>query len=177
MIKERTKAFSAIFVALAAALLLTMSMSVAYATKPIPVSGIFSATKGVSGSIAYWQAGESDNHIWTLSDYTTTWTGGISGIGTYDGRWVFHNYGPPAGDEWVNSRGSYTIAATVAGKSGTLYIEAGSNSKTPDTPRLWRIIGGTDELANLHGQGTFEPNLATPSPYDYLYSGYVHFDP
>ncbi len=175
MIKKRTMAFSAMFVALLAALLLTMSMSVAYATKPIPVSGIFSVTKGV-GSITYWQAGESDNHIWTLSDYTTTWTGDISGIGTYDGRWVTHNYGPPAGDEWVNSRGSYTIAATVDGKSGTLYIEGVGNSGNPQ-PSTWRIIGGTDELANLHGQGTFEPNLATPSPYDYLYSGDVHFDP
>lgn len=173
MVKKRTKALSAMFVALAAVLLFSMSMSVAYATKPIPVSGTFKQT--AAGSSTSWHAGKSDNVILTLSGVTFKWEGDISGIGTYDGRWVIHNYGDSA-NVWVNSIGYYTIAATVDGKSGTLYIEGVGNSGNPQ-PSTWRIIGGTDELANLHGQGTFEPNLATPSPFDYLYSGYVHFDP
>jgi hypothetical protein len=170
---KRTKALSAMFVALAAALLFSMSMSVAYATKPMPVSGTFGQT--AAGSSTAWQAGESDNHIVTFSGVTIAWTGDISGTASYDGRWVIHNYGDPM-NAWVNSIGLYTIEATVDGKSGTLYIEGLGNSGNPQ-PSTWRIIRGTDELANLHGQGTFEPNLATPNPFDYLYSGNVHFDP
>jgi hypothetical protein len=176
MNKKRIKAFSAMFVGLAALLLLSMSISVTYATKPIPVSGSFFTTAG-TGSTTAEQAGKSDNGIVTISDVTVTWTGGIAGTGLFNARWVAHNVGLPLGDEWFNTRGHYAIDATVDDKSGTLYIEACSNSGNPQALRTWRIVGGTDELANIHGQGTFVPDLSTPSLNDYLYSGDVHFDP
>jgi hypothetical protein len=38
----------------------------------------------------------------------------------------------------------------------------------------WRILKGTGELANLHGQGTW---AAVTPPLVYSYEGQVHFDP
>jgi hypothetical protein len=166
MVKKTTKALSAMFVALSAALLLTMSMSVVYATASIPVNGTWYTT--IPGSAITEQAGKSDNYIVTISDYTQAWTGDISGTTSYDGRWITHVGNPT----WVNSRGHYTIEATVFGKSGTLYIEGVTNSGNPQ-PSTWRIVGGTDELANLHGEGTFVGPVAGV----YTYTGQVHFDP
>jgi hypothetical protein len=176
MNNKRTKAFSAMFVCLAAVLLLSMSISIAYATKPIPVSGSFFTTPG-TGSTTQEKAGESDNYIVTFSGVTVTWTGDVAGTGSWNARWVAHNIALPLGDEWYNTKGHYAIDATVDDKSGTLYIEACSNSGNPQAPRTWRIVGSTDELANIHGQGIFVPDLSTPSANDYLYSGEVHFDP
>ena len=42
---------------------------------------------------------------------------------------------------------------------------------------MWKIIKGTEELKNVHGTGTLVPNIATPFPYDFLYSGNIHLDP
>lgn len=164
-----------IVLALAAALL-ALPMSAAYATKPMPVSGMFMLTDTGSTPPIIRQAGESDNQIWVLSGATFVWTGDIEGTCSWEGRWVMHNFGDPE-KQRTNTQGHYTIEATVDGEEGTLYIEARATGGARPRPHNWVIIGGTGELANLHGRGTFVDNLATPNPFDYLYSGQVHFDP
>jgi hypothetical protein len=170
-VKEMNRKVLVIAVALMAVAMIALPISAVSATKPMPVSGTFTMFPGV---ISENNAGNSDNSIWTFEDLPVIFDGGIIGTGSYDGRWVVHNYDDPLA-LWVNSKGHYEIEATVDGKSGTLYIEAGSNSGHPTTlkPAKWRIIGGTGELANLHGQGTFIGETI----FLYVYTGQVHFDP
>jgi hypothetical protein len=177
MVKKRTKALSMIFIALTIALLLSMSMSIAYATTPMQVTWTSVAT-GISvqdGKIA----GESDNRFLDLS-LTAMCTGDIAGIYTSDSHWIIHNWitGVPLLKQPgpVNVHAVDYISTTFQGKSGTLailvnhiyYPSIGSSEGT------WVIIGGTGELANLHGQGTtFDP----PGPGPTTWTGQVHFDP
>lgn len=167
MIGERRKVLSAILVTLTGALLLTMSMSVAYATPPTIISGQIIIT----GATIYdtRQAGNSDNVLVNLS-LRTRFTGGISGSSTSESRWVRHDVGSP--DPWTNAHGVNTISpATVMGKTGTLLWML--NGITPEGG-TWVIISGTGDLANLHGQGTWSPS-ANPNVMNY--EGQVHFDP
>ena len=161
-----------IAVALMAVAMLAVPMSAVYATKPMPVSGTFMVFP--DGDLIIRQAGNSHNTIWILSGTTVMWTGDIEGIASYESRWVAHSHDDPE-KFGINTRTLYTIEATVDEKCGTLYIEA--IALGPSGPHKWVIIGGTGELANLHGQGTFRDDTTTPYPFDYLYSGQVHFDP
>jgi uncharacterized membrane protein len=169
MIKKRTKTFSAIFVALAASLLFSMSMSVAYATKSVTVSGQI-VVLGFSVSSAD-MAGQSDNAIVYLS-LNGVFTGGITGSYTSESRWVYHNY--LQSDQWISVHAVDTISATVTidsvQYSGTLFFML--NGKAAEGGN-WVIIGGTDDLANLHGQGTYTPASGNRQNYE----GQIHFDP
>jgi len=169
MVKKRTKALSAIFVALAAALLLLMSISVAYATKPIPVSGKI-IIMGFSVSSAD-MAGQSDNAIVYLS-LNGMFTGSIAGSYTSESRWVYHNY--QQSDQWISVHAVDTISATITIDSvqytGTLFFML--NGKGAEGGN-WVIIGGTGDLANLHGQGTYTPVSGNVQNYE----GQIQFDP
>jgi hypothetical protein len=156
-------------VALMAVVMVTLPVSLVSATKPMPVS--FSITIIPSGPpSAIKMAGKSDNGI-TTPESNIILTGGISGTGTYSGRWVIHNSGDPE-NVFVTSKGRYEIEATVDDNSGTLIIEACARSGG-DKPALWRIVGSTGDLAGLHGQGTF----TAVDFFNYNYVGQVHFDP
>jgi hypothetical protein len=138
------------------------------ATKPMHISG--SITVIPSPPQQPEMAGESDNGIVApVSDIV--FAGDITGTGIYSGRWVMHNIGDPQ-SIWVNAKGNYEIEATVDGKSGTLYLKACSKSGS-GKPSTWRIVGGTEELEGLHGQGTF----TAVDLFNYNYVGQVHFDP
>jgi uncharacterized membrane protein len=166
--KKRTKAFSAIFVALAAAVLFSISMSAAYAKKPIPISGKI-IVQGVSITSVN-MTGQSDNVIVHLS-LNGMFTGNITGSYTSESRWVYHNY--QQSDQWTSVHAVDTISATVTIDSvpytGTLFFML--NGKGAEGGN-WVIIGGTDDLANLHGQGTF-----TPAGLAQNYEGQIQFDP
>jgi hypothetical protein len=167
MVKKRTKMFSTIVAALTVTFLFSMSMSVVRATKPIPVEGQI-ILKGYN-SVATDPAGESDNNIITLSLYGM-FVGDIAGSYTSESRWVRHNVGAP--DVWTNVHAVDTISpATVMDKTGTLTFML--NGKAGEGGN-WVVIGGTGELANLHGQGTFAPgaNAAVVN-----YEGQLQFDP
>jgi hypothetical protein len=168
MVKKRTKALSAVFAALAVALLFSMAMSVAYATKPIPVSGqiiILGATNVVTEP-----AGGSDNSITTLNLYGV-FVGSISGSYTSESRWITHNFGMP--DSWTHALGVDTISpAAVMGKTGTITFLLDGKTGEGGT---WVIIGGTGDLANLRGQGKYTPSAT--STYINIYEGQIHFDP
>jgi len=166
MIRKRTKAFSALFVTLAATVLLSMSMSVAYATTPISVSGTFNVT---GGTVQSWSvSGESDNGI-LISTVSGVYAGDIAGAYISDYHAVVHNRGTP--EMWRNIHTVATISATVLGeKTGTLYVMINGKYGEDGT---WVIIGGTDDLAGLHGQGTYHPVTTTLVNYE----GQIHFDP
>jgi hypothetical protein len=171
MVKKRTKALSAMFVALSAALLLTMSMSVAYAIKPEIVEGTFTSTFTFHAAS---RAGESDNVIANLS-VNAVWSGDIQGSSTSDSRWVYHYLPPPwvGGTGALNAHGYNTMDATVDSKSGILFIGIeGRRDAGGAFSGTWVIIGGTDDLANLHGQGTWEQTGSVSA-----YTGQIHWDP
>jgi hypothetical protein len=168
LVKKITKKFAAIFVALAAVLLFSTSMSVAYATKPTFVSGqiaLLGATNMVTKPV-----GGSDNTITTLNLYGV-FSGGIAGSYTSESRWITHNAG--TADSWTHAYGVDTISpATVMGRTGTITFLLQGKTGVGGT---WVIIGGTGDLSNLRGQGTYTPSAV--SPYLNFYEGQVHFDP
>ena len=89
---------------------------------------------------------------------------------------MLHNWVPPLGgpDTTVNihekinfesvtvldKTGSLTLAVCLGGSKGVFH---------------WTIIDGTEELANLHGNGLYW--LYDRDTGLYLYEGQVHFDP
>jgi len=163
---KKKRLISAFVVALAIVVLLSSSMSVVYATKPIPVSGSINVTGGTVYSID--RAGESDNSVTYLS-LKGLFTGDIAGAYTSESRWVNHNVETPS-ELWRNVHAVDTISpATVEGKTGTLYLMLDSGPSGGS----WVIIDGTGDLAGLHGQGTVLP----ASGGGVNYEGYIHFDP
>jgi hypothetical protein len=154
-----------IIIALMAVTTLSTTISVVFATKPTHVEGTW---KIDTGTVYKDPAGNSDTLIETHEDIITL-TGDIEGTGDYDRRLVFHNYSPSP--PWqVTQQGLITIDATVGGMSGTLYIRTVANSQKLIDGE-WTIIGGTEGLVNLHGQGTFDHT----SPVAFTYEGQVHF--
>jgi hypothetical protein len=148
-------------------------MSMVYAKnnpKFIDVSGQLFIWGG--GDVVPTPAGVSGNVILVVTGNDVEWTDdlagdGLAGTGTANGHFLVHNYGTP--DGWFSARNIHTLEAEVDGQSGTLtIISAGT------TQGHWRILKGTGELANLHGQGTWETVTA---PVLYSYEGRVHFDP
>jgi hypothetical protein len=77
--------------------------------------------------------------------------------------------------EYGHYKGIVTLTGTVLGEEGTLEIlfVGTSPGDIAYWTGTWRILSGTDDLANLHGQGTFESN----DLMDIHYEGKVHFDP
>lgn len=170
-LKMRKKTLLEIVATLAIALVLTMSMSVVYATTPETVNGSFTSTRTI---YAVRRAGESDNVIIDLS-VNALWIGDIAGSSTSDSRWVLHYLPLPGAKGTANMHGYNTMSATVDGKSGilTMLIE-GRIDKDFVGDGTWQIISGTDELANLHGQGTWGPS---ETPGVTAYTGQIHWDP
>jgi hypothetical protein len=77
-------------------------------------------------------------------------------------------------DVWFY-KGTVSFDGSVAGKEGTLEIlfVGKSPGKLDDWTGTWRIVGGGEELAHLHGQGTF----SNTKILHIAYSGRIHFDP
>jgi hypothetical protein len=153
---------------LAVAMLATPIIGLAYAKPSEPVSGTILIIDTVP-AMPPKVAGESDNRIIML-DIFEEWSGDIEGFATTEARWIVHNaplFVNP--DAWVNVNAILTFAdATVLGKSGTLTIKV----HVAGTDSHWTIMGGTGELANVHGQGT-----ASTATTPFTYTGKVHFDP
>ena len=116
-------------------------------------------------------AGKSDNRM-IIMDIIEEWSGDIEGIAIAKATWIVHNAplntNPGA---WLNVHAIIICDdATVLGKSGGLTIKlrvAGSGANCQ-----WTIMGGTGDLANVHGQGK-----ASMDTEPFEYTGHVHFDP
>lgn len=157
-------------VLMAVAILATPLLGIAYAKKPEFVSG----TQMIMGyvPIAEVPKGKSDNVLSTAM-LTVAWSGDIDGVAEYEGILMIHSMDPVA----INIHEKIHFEdVTVLGKSGSLTLQVCANlGRGVDAGFRWTIIDGTDELANLHGRGTYW--LADPVNGIYDYAGYVHFDP
>lgn len=117
----------------------------------------------------------ADGNTFLHTTEEAEWTGTFSGNSTEDGRVVIHSSG-----RWsFKALGSFV--GMVDGKSGTM--EMSLNGTRPDESSDWKgrwvILSGTDELANLRGQGTWwGPGSAGPGHWGEIsYSGRIHFEP
>ena len=105
-------------------------------------------------------AGNSDNTKLTITGNSLMWTGSFEdSISIANGHWMLHK-------ESANAWNIHTMQAAFDGKSGTLTIITSGRS--------WRIISGTGDFVNCHGQG----KVATiVSPVVFSYEGTIHFAP
>jgi hypothetical protein len=172
-VKRLKKKILGVFVSLLAVVILALPMSMVYAKndtndKFTPVSGVLYLF--YDGTNEYLLP--DDNFIWSQPDCTTMWTGGIVASGTCDFTLIFIK---PVwdGSTVVDYQTSvvhevYTLTNPII--DGTPYTGeltiGGSNDN-------WRILGGTGELANVHGQGKkWGVDIFTIG-----YDGWIHFDP
>lgn len=103
------------------------------------------------------------------------WTGTFQGDSTEDGKVVIHRSG-----RW-SFNAIVSFGGEVEGESGTLKMSVvGSRPDAfSDWFGYWVILSGTDELATLHGQGTWwGPGAQGPGAWgDIYYAGKIHFAP
>jgi len=162
--------------ALTAVLVATPYVGVIHAKPSIPVSGDITITGWTP--LETLPKGDSDNVVMKVL-LTAEWTGNIEGTTTYEAFMMVHNFIPPMGGPDVESNIHEKITfetVTVLGKSGSLTLEANLCSHRPaDSAWHWTILGGTGELANLHGHGTWAPE--NPGDLVEYYEGQVHFAP
>ena len=104
------------------------------------------------------------------------WTGTFAGDSTEDGKVVIHCNG-----QWSFNAIVTFEEVTVDGRSGGL--EMSVNGSRPDAGSDWTgrwvIISGTDDLADLRGQGTWwGPGAPGEGEWgDIYYEGGYHFEP
>jgi hypothetical protein len=151
---------------LSMAMLATPLIGTVYAKQPTFVSGdqMITAFTPVDDV----PIGNSDNHISTAT-LEVMWSGDITGLATYTGTMMVHSEPVPMN---IHEK-IYFETVTVLGKSGSLTLEVNANLGRGQDVFRWTIINGTDELANLHGNGIY---YLDEVPF-YLYEGQVHFDP
>ena len=154
-----------IFVSLLAVVILTLPIPLMYAKSPkfMTVDGFIFGT-GAPSAKNLRLAGNSGNAILTVTA-PVGWSGGITGNGELNALWIYQKFGTP--EQKVSDHVVWTLEATVDDKEGMLTLKGDKGT--------WRIIGGTDELVNLHGQGTYW--MINPATLTLEYTGTVHFDP
>lgn len=145
-----------VFVSLLALAMLAFPMSTVFAKKPVHVT----ATTDVAAIITPVPVKLAGGNIF----FDVTGTGGIyigDFAGTIEGihRWHRNKDGK------TNMFAELVFTGSVLGKSGSINMLCTGKAGGVVT---WRIISGTDELANLHGTGTLGLGWI---------DGYVHFDP
>jgi hypothetical protein len=152
-----------------AAVMLTLSISVTFASQPSEISTQYYAVMPTPQSppppfveMGLQPIGESGNLMVTWTDLPVVFYGGeISGTGFYNGHTLLGSEG-----EIIASHGVITLFdATVDEKTGDLTIVMGVDH--------WRIIDGTGELTEIHGGGTSEDSETLGI---YIIQGFIHFD-
>lgn len=117
----------------------------------------------------------ADGNTFLKTHENGIWTGTFSGTSTEDGNVVIYSSGA-----W-SFRGTVSFAGEVDGRSGnlTMQVEGKRPDAFTDWSGKWVILNGTDDLANLHGQGTWwGPGAPAPGEWgDIFYSGEIHFSP
>ncbi len=146
------------------ALLPLLAVSIAYATRPAEGNGtvtLVHSQKIGASRIA------NDNTIVTLNN-TFSISGTLSGTALAIERDVIHN-----STGKVNFHGVAKFSGHVGTKSGTLMINYVGRNTGTSIQGQFVILSGTDDLANLRGQGTFsgKPGMAL----NYVINW--HFDP
>ena len=159
----RRKMLSAALMMCIVAILSTLSISSAHATPPTTASGDWTYI------VTHEEiTREADGNTFIYGEDVGTWTGTFDGTSDETFIVVVHRSG------FMYYKGLLDFTGTVDGKSGTLVIRTVGkyDPGTEEWSGQWVIISGTDDLANLRGQGTFRG-----ISYAVEYSGKVHFDP
>lgn len=145
--------------------------SAAAASAPVTGAGYLEYIPSI---VDTWTAG---GNTFMVTTEEMTYYGAMSGTATDVGRVIIH----PEGN-W-SYRAVGTFEGTVDGKYGT--VKFANVGTRPDAfsewTGTWVILGGTGELANLHGHGTFWGIGYTGEPPDVPgridYTIDYHFDP
>ena len=153
------------------ALLATLSMLAVHSTQPTTVSGTFDYTFTITSDRM------AGRHWFFEATEDEVWVGSFEGTAVSFFRVTWFDF--PSGPLKVWLRGTFTGTVHYGGmdKEGTMVIQlVGWKYPAEDWHGQWVILSGTDELANLHGQGTWwGPGFGDPGP-DISYEGDIHFD-
>jgi hypothetical protein len=162
--EERAVIWRAVL-ALAAALLATLGLaSTAFATAPATGTGGFSpAAPPVTISSRSADGNTIVTQIQKFND-----TGVISGTETDTVTFTFH------ADGTFTLRADVAFTGTVAGRPGTLAQRFQGTGTPVSFQGQIETLGGTGDLANLHGEGTFQ---GSPTTGVGTYVFHYHFDP
>jgi len=151
----------------------------AHATRPIPVSGVFDYTF----TIIYDRVIGDKILIFATED--ELWQGSFSG--TAEAVFIVIIFSSDLWKVWLRT----TFTGTVDGKYGTMVIQLIGERTYWDEDTFWwsghwRIIHGTGELRNIHGQGVWWgpgyedtggeiPDVPGDRP-DIYYEGEIYFN-
>jgi hypothetical protein len=129
-----------------------------FATKPeVQVSGVFVWT-----DMPTWEVYEEKSQVTIMrGTVPLMYTGSFEGPAVGEFVWTGIE------GKGVHGRNFHTIPM---GTSSLTILLSNSNS-------MWRVISGTGEYANAHGTGTFSRIEETPYPFDFTYTGTLHYDP
>lgn len=135
--KKKKLSILVIFLSVA---MLALPMSAVSATKPEKITLTGTHNPG-AGTVRVILAGESGNLLMKLKDCEDTWTGGISGVATFSGSWLFDGLVPKTVvGYWIFEE------VTILGRTGGLRIGANGDE-------VW-IESGSGELKGVNGRGT-----------------------
>jgi hypothetical protein len=149
-----------------------------HATPPMTASGTWCYTPAIVGE--RWADGNLFLDATSVDEWTGTFNSEGAGSGTVY-RATIHKFvdftetGP-----WY-AQGLVTFVGTVEGKSGTLvmvFLGKRPGATADWSGGKWVILSGTDELANLRGQGTWwGPGAPAPGVQGCVdYSGNYDFE-
>ena len=140
---------SGILIVLLVVATLALSVSFASATKPETKSltGTF-YTPPSEDTMAIITAGESNNGAWKFRDAPVTWTGGIAGIGVYNGNWLSKGGTLAEGGEIVLTTGTYVLTGVTIDGIGTGDLTLGQSGG-----HLF-VKSGSGDLKSIRGTGT-----------------------
>lgn len=149
----------------------------AYAGPPQFVQGDFTYVP-LGCEVEKWANG--NQFLLGCSDEGDWYQGDFDGESTEEYKVVLHGSdgGWPPLFESGFYKGTVTFTGTVAERTGTVVMlfvgtSPGGEGGIDNWSGTWRIISGTGDLANLHGQGVFWNN----GTLDIHYEGRIQFAP
>ena len=141
----------------------------ALAEPPAPVSGTFDYTFEVDES----RTRVADGNTFLYATEAETWEGDLSGTG--DAEFTVGIFSSGFWNVWLRSEFTGTV---LGNREGTMVMQlVGKKPADGDWYGQWVILGGTGELSDARGNGTWGgPGFGAPGP-DIWYSGQIHFKP
>ena len=161
-----------IILAMAVGLLMTVSVGMATAKPAEKASGDWTYVPDLGGLTSR----TAGNTTFVYGTEVSTFTGTFEGTSTDDFVVVCHQKAPDSFMNFVKITIDFT--GEVDGRVGGLTMKAtGKQDSTTCDPSgaiwsgKWVIVGGTGDLVDLHGHGTW-----TGPSFDLDYTGKIHFN-
>lgn len=138
---------------------------------PVRASTALTAAGSFTSTVAITSVRVADGNTFVTGTEVQLLTGSLAGIRVAEGVEVIH----PDGTFEANDTGTFT--GTVAGRTGTIVITG--NSRGTGLTGSGQLVAdrGTLGLADMHGQGTFEPTITGPTSAAGTYSIQLSFTP